>query len=211
MGASVLTHYKPQAIQVVKLKLPTSDMSNDASASAPTAVQAVAVEPPAPEQTPLEAMLGRLSEGDKEVFLTRLKEADDKYAEVKGQVSSAETKAAEATKILSERNADGALVKQQIAHLAELLSQTGAAVEAERVKDIPSYLGQSPAHTEYALERVVQACSRALAGGSVGAPRAAKRRAVDHAPASPAVTQAPAGIGSTSEVRNLLRSHFDGV
>ncbi len=225
LGASVLREYKPTELNIVQLP----QMSSTVPEPAQPAVSTDAATPAAPgsvsnqtlEQTPLESMMSRLSENDKEIFIARLTEAETAYNLEKQRVADAETKMAKTNKILSDRTADGKLVQEQIAYLSELLAQSGAALEAERVKEVPSMLGQSPAHTEYALERVVQACSRALAGNPSGAHRAPKRRAVDSSSAalpSPVAAPAASGSGSISgasgsapAIRNLLRSTFDGM
>ncbi len=177
-----------------------------------------AAESAAPEQTPLEAVMGRLTEADQQVVLDRLGEADKTFATLKQEKTAAEQRAEAATKMLADRDADGTIVKDQIAYLRTLPEQAGAEVESDRLKDVPAYLDQnSLGHTHMALERVVQACSRALAGSRPGgAARPAKRRAVEApapssgaGPATPAVEASGTSGNSGASVRNLLRTHFD--
>ena len=213
-NATVLREYKPESISLLNVK---------PRMSAAEQTQAAAVETPSttapdstPEQTPLEAMMGKLSDTDREIFLGRLAEYEKANGDLKAQAEAEAQKAAAANEIIAQRNADKSIVSDQLKYLRDLLEQTGSGDAAASLADVPSYLEKdSLPHAHMALERVVTACSRALAGA--GAARPSKRRAVDAAPqkaaaaaAAPAPAAASAGPAATSDVRNLLRSNFDG-
>lgn len=215
-NASVVREYKPVGLSVVKLtQAQMSAEEKMQGTEQTTTIPETPAQGGAPAPTPLEAMMSKLSEGDQKVFLARLEEYERANGELKSQVAAESRKAAEATEILSQRNADKSIVTDQIKYLRTLLEQHGGSDAAASLEDVPGYLEKdSLPHTHLALERVVTACSRALAGA--GGIRPAKRRAVDAAPpkaaapgAAPAAA-ASAGPAVSSNVRNLLRSQFDG-
>ena len=213
-NATVLREYKPASISLLNVK---------PKMSAAEQTQAAAVEVPStnapdatPEMTPLEAMMGKLSDTDREIFLGRLAEYEKANGDLKAQAEAEAKKAAAAQEIIEQRNADKSIVSDQLKYLRDLLEQSGSGDAAASLADVPGYLEKdSLPHAHMALERVVTACSRALAG--TGGIRPAKRRAVDAAPqkaaaavAAAAPAAASAGSVATSDVRNLLRSQFDG-
>ena len=215
-NASVVREYKPVGISV--LNVAQAQMSSEDKMQVTETTPASADTPaPAsePAPTPLESMMNKLSEGDQKIFLARLQEYEKANGDLKAKVEAETRKAAEANEILAQRNADKSIVTDQIKYLRTLLEQHGGTDAAASLEDVPGYLEKdSLPHTHLALERVVTACSRALAGA--GGIRPAKRRAVDAAPskaAAPAAAPAAAasaGPAVTSDVRNLLRSQFDG-
>lgn len=210
-GASVVVEYKPTALN----PLDTSQIAMSATE------MNVAEETPAPEpveKTPLEGVLETLSPEQQQVVLNRLQEYETKHTELSTAAESATAEAekakAAAARAVEERTADRDVVKSQIENLRTLLTQQGCSAEAERLQSVPSYLDEaSLGHSNLALEQVVQACSRALAGMGGQAVRPTKRRTVEAASAPAAAAAAPATprreISSTSTVRNLLRSNFD--
>lgn len=219
-NSTVLQEYKPCGLSVVKLAQPKMNAEGKMDVVEPTTP---AADPQAqgsvPTPTPLEAMMGKLSETDQKIFLGRLEEYEKATTELKAKAEAEAQKATAANELLAQRNADKGIVSDQIKYLRTLLEQHGGADAAASLEDVPAYLEKdSLPHTHMALERVVTACSRALAGAGVGAPRPAKRRAVDAAPqkapaasaGSASAGPASAGSGKSSEVRNLLRSQFDG-
>lgn len=217
-NSTVLQEYKPCGLSIVKLAQPKMSAEGKMDVVEPTTP---AADPQAqgnvPAPTPLEAMMSKLSDADQKIFLGRLEEYEKATTELKAKVEAETQKATAANELLAQRNADKSIVSDQIKYLRTLLEQHGGADAAASLEDVPAYLEKdSLPHTHMALERVVTACSRALAGAGVGA-RPAKRRAVDAAPqkapaasAGPATAGPAAGAGKSSEVRNLLRSQFDG-
>ena len=162
-------------------------------------------------------MMGRLSESDQKLFITRLQQAEDAYnkassaqAKAEAEASKARAEAEAAAKKLADHQADSSLVEAQMDYLKSFLSED----DAKRLEGVATLMQENtPGSMHKAFGRVVQACSRALAGASNGRP--SKRRATEApaaavAPAS-GVQGAPASAAahSSANLRNLLRSQFD--
>lgn len=223
--AAVVVEYKPTEIQVVNTAAMSDQMQTTPAAAeqpqttpAAPAAEAIPAAAPAaaePAQTDLEAMMGRLSEGDQQLFIARLQEAEDAYtkattaqAAAEAEAEKARAAAAEAAKKLADHQADQSIYDAQMDYLKQFLSPE----EAKRLDGVAEMMTEGTiGGSQKAFGRVVQACSRALAGASTARP--AKRRAVESVatPASaPASAAAPSAAGSApASIRNLLRSTFD--
>lgn len=219
--ATVAFEYKPTEIRVVN----TAAMSDQAQMTggteqaqlAPVAEAVPAPAPTEPAPTDLEAMMGRLSEGDQQLFLARLQEAETAYtkattaqASAEAEAEKARTAAAEAAKKLADHQADQSIYDAQMDYLKQFLSPE----EAKRLDGVSEMMAEGTlGGSQKAFGRVIQACSRALAGASTTRP--VKRRAVESAAASvPAGASASSAVSSAAgsapaSVRNLLRSTFD--
>lgn len=226
-GANIVKEYKPVDLRILNTRPIMSAETTAADTAAPmetvtetpkeVPAAAAAAEATA-EPTPMETVLKTLPADLQEVLIKRLGEYQSSNEELRKQAEESKTAAENAAKMLGEREADGALVKDQIAYLRTLLDQSGNSLESERIADVGGYLDKGTlGHTQMALERVVTACSRALANGTSGGARPQKRRAVESAGSKPAGAGAPAGAAAAapaapaldSSVRNLLRSQFD--
>ena len=208
-GANIVKEYKPVDLRILNTRpimsaeATATDTTAPMETETPNEIPAAAAVAEAAEPTPMETVLKTLP-------------AD--LQEVRKQAEESKIAAENAAKMLGEREADGALVKDQIEYLRTLLDQSGNSVESERIADVGGYLDKGTlGHHQMALERVVTACSRALANATSGGARPQKRRAVESAGSKPAGAGAPAGAAAAapaapaldSNVRNLLRSQFD--
>jgi hypothetical protein len=222
-GANIVKEYKPVDLRILNTR-PTMSAevaATDTAAPMETVTETpkeIPAAEPAAESTPMEAVLKTLPADLQEVLIKRLGEYQSSNEDLRKQAEENKTAAENAAKMLGEREADGALVKDQIAYLQTLLHQSDNSIEAQRIADVGGYLDKNTlGHTQMALERVVTACSRALANGTSGGARPQKRRAVESAGSKPAGAGAPAGAAAAapaapaldSSVRNLLRSQFD--
>lgn len=221
-GANIVKEYKPVDLRILNTtplmsaEVAATDTATPMETVNETPTEIPAAAEAAAEPTPMEAVLKTLPADLQEVLIKRLGEYQSSNEELRKQAEESKTAAENAAKMLGEREADGALVKDQIAYLRTLLDQSGNSVESERIADVGGYLDKGTlGHTQMALERVVTACSRALANGTSGGARPQKRRAVESAGSKPAgapagaAAAAPAAPALDSSVRNLLRSQFD--
>ena len=223
-GANIVKEYKPVDLRILNTRPIMSAEATATDAAAPmetvteTPKEVPAAAEATAEPTPMETVLKTLPADLQEVLLKRLGEYQTSNEELRKQAEESKTAAENATKMLGEREADGALVKDQIEYLRTLLDQSGNSVESERIADVGGYLDKGTlGHHQMALERVVTACSRALANATSGGARPQKRRAVESAGSKPAGAGAPAAAAAAapaapaldSSVRNLLRSQFD--
>lgn len=228
-GANIVKEYKPVDLRILNTRPIMNAEATATDTAAPmetetpkeipaAAAAAAAAAEASAEPTPMETVLKTLPADLQEVLLKRLGEYQSSNEELRKQAEESKTAADNAAKMLGEREADGALVKDQIEYLRTLLDQSGNSVESERIADVGGYLDKGTlGHHQMALERVVTACSRALANATSGGARPQKRRAVESAGSKPAGAGAPAGAAAAapaapaldSSVRNLLRSQFD--
>lgn len=224
--AAVVVEYKPTEIQVVNTVAMSEQMQTtpaateqlQATPAAPAVPAAEAIPAPAaaePAQTDLEAMMGRLSEGDQQLFIARLQEAENAYtkattaqAAAEAEAEKARTAAADAAKKLADHQADQSIYDAQMDYLKQFLSPE----EAKRLDGVAEMMTEGTiGGSQKAFGRVVQACSRALAGASTTRP--VKRRAVESAAPLAGATASAAALSvagsAPASVRNLLRSTFD--